>query len=895
MTLQQDQKIGQLLMCGFHGLEPTAEIIHLIEHYHLGSVILFSRNIDTPGQVKALTRRLQQVAKAAGHTRPLFIAVDQENGVVRRLGQSGTYLPGNMALGAMDDDGAAAAVATATAHELRALGIQWNLAPVMDVNNNALNPVIGVRSYGQDPNQVARLGMAQVKAYQAAKVATSVKHFPGHGDTATDSHLGVPVIDKTIEQLEAVELVPFRQAVAHGADSIMVGHMVVPQLSKQSASLARPVAHGLLREKMQYDGVVITDCLEMDAIKDTVGCGVGAVMALAAGNDVVMISHTAEFQLDAFAKIHEALDNNSLDSEALDRSLARVAALKDKYLSWDDDDKDLSVIGCPDHQALSQRLYDAVPTLVRNNANVLPLGDGLKAGDKLLFLAAHVPLTLAIDSEPDPFHSFYDSLRRRHANTDYVIYKENDDDDDDDDAIGDRRIQEAAFVIVGTANANLHPFQVDLVKRVHRLVGDAKLVVAAVINPYDLMAFPDIATYLVTYEYTPPAHEAVAKVLFGEIKASSRLPVTIPGTTGDPVAYDEARDLDGVVALWHTVFGDDWPLDKKQMQCVLTNPTTNPAHFVVHSDNGVVVGFAATMAQIDDGKKHGQLALLMVSPNSRHQGIGTRLHDTARQHLNGSDTLRLGSTYPRFFPGLPRTHDASADFFTRRGWHIHSEVHDLISDSVATYEPPARLTQRMARENIWFGRLLPKHRADLEHFQRTYFPYWLSTYQHHLDLGDYQDILVARQDGPDGTLLASTIVCTTNVSHPQRADLIWTDSTLFGKNSGGMACVGVATEARGRGIGLGIVSFANVVLKQRGVVNAYVDWPINPIVPIKLCMYAKIELTIMYVSLDSLQLFGFYIVYGTVMVMDLRKVFRRMIQVGFIDVMGLMGYGTDHV
>lgn len=821
MTLQKDQKIGQLLMCGFHGLEPTAEILHLIEHYHLGSVILFSRNIDTPGQVRAMTRRLQQAAKAAGHTRPLFIAVDQENGVVRRLGQSGTYLPGSMALGAMADGTAAAQeVATATAHELLALGIQWNLAPVMDVNNNALNPVIGVRSYGQDPQQVARLGLAQVKAYQAAKVATSIKHFPGHGDTATDSHLGVPVIDKTLAQLEAVELVPFRQAAAH-ADSIMVGHMVVPQLSKQSASLARPVAQGLLRDKMHYDGVVITDCLEMDAIKDTVGCGPGAVMALAAGNDVVMISHTAEYQLDAFAKIQQALDSNALDTDALDRSLARVAALKDKYLCWDDvlNTNDLSIIGCPDHQALSRRLYDAVPTLVRNNAGVLPLGSGLQASDKLLFLAAHVPLTLAIDSEPDPFHSFYDSLRRRHANTDYVIYK------DDSDALDDRRIQDAAYVIVGTANANLHPFQVNLVKRVHGLVGDSKLVVAAVINPYDLMAFPDVATYLVTYEYTPPAHEAVVKIMFGEIEATSRLPVTIPGT-GDPEPYDEARDLDGVVALWHTVFGNDWPLDKIQMRRVLTNPETNPAHFVVRDDDGVVVGFAATMVrdQEGDGKKHGQLALLMVAPSSQHQGIGTRLHDTARHHLKGSDTLRLGSTYPRFFPGLPRTHDASAGFFTRRGWNIHTEVHDLISDSVATYQPSDRLTQRMARENIWFGRLLPKDRDDLEHFQRTYFPYWLSTYQHHLDVGDYQDILVARQDGPDGALLASTIVCTTHVSHPQRADLIWTDSALFGSRSGGMACVGVATEARGRGIGLGIVSFANLVLKQRGVVTAYVDW-----------------------------------------------------------------------
>ncbi|KAI8071670.1 glycoside hydrolase superfamily [Gongronella butleri] len=845
---QQHHDVGQLLMCGFDGLEPTEGILDLIKHHNLGSVIFFSRNIDTPEQVKKLTTSLQQAAKDAGHTRPLFIAVDQENGVVRRLGSAGTYLPGNMALGAMDSTTAAKQVAYATSKELLALGINWNLAPDMDVNNNALNPVIGVRSYGEDPALVGRLGLAQVEGYQRGGVATSCKHFPGHGDTATDSHLGVPVIDKSLQELDSVELVPFKQAIAAKGlaqpSSIMVGHMNLPQLIKQcpgtTASLAPEIARDLLRKRLHYRGIIITDCLEMDAVKDTVGCARGAVLALNAGHDMVMISHTYKFQKDAFTHVYEALDaQKELHSTEIDASLARVAALKDQYLSWDDvlpaNEQDpavtLKIVGCNAHKELSERLYDKVPTLVRDRGRALPFKPAADA--KLLFLAAHVPMTLAIDSEAEPFQSFYESLARRHANTEYIIYNE----DNMDAILAGEKIKEADFIVIGTANANLHPFQCNMVKRVHEAIGEKhNLVVAAVINPYDLMAFTEIDAYLVTYEYTPPAHEAAVKLIFGEIPSTSNLPVTIPGLD-NPVgakdtangmaieAYDAVDDLLHVYALWNKTLGANWPLDQRQFAKVLSNPTSQPVHFVARTLDNEIIGFAATM--IADNGNHGQLALLMVDPAFQQQGIGSRLHDTALDHLRtkgATKSMRLGSTYPRFFPGLPASQDAHADFFKRRGWQVSSgQVHDLVGD-LTNYTTPERLTSRMKRENIWFGRITPKDLWKLLAFQERYFPYWLSTYMHHADLGDFQDLLVARQDDENGRILASTIVYTTNVSHDKRADLIWTDKTMFGTKSGGMACVGVADDQRGRGIGLGIVAYANDILKNRGVEKSYVDW-----------------------------------------------------------------------
>lgn len=826
-----DKEIGQLLMCGFDGLEPTPGIIDLIENHNLGSIILFSRNIATPEQVQKLTHSLQQIARNAGHKRPLFIAVDQENGVVRRLGHSGTYLPGNMGLGALGSSTAARNVAMATSKELLTLGMNWNLAPVLDVNNNPLNPVIGVRSYGQDPELVARMGLAQVEGYQRGNVATSIKHFPGHGDTATDSHLGVPVINKTLEELDKTELVPFKKAIEAGGiacpTSVMVAHMLLPYFNKELVSSLSPeIVRDLLRRRLGYKGVIITDCLEMDAVKETIGTPKGALMALQAGNDMAMISHTLAFQKDAFKVLYSALEQGQLNEEEIRRSLQRVAKLKDQFLSWDDvlEQKDLKTMGSDEHATLSKELYDRVPTVVTDRKKILPIRPDPK--DQILFLGAHVPQTLAVDSEKEPFNSFHASLLKRHANLKYIIYNE-------DTPDLSQEIQEADWVVIGTANANLYPFQVRMVELAHKL---AKcLVVAAVMNPYDQMCFPQVDTYLVTYEYTPPAHEAAVRLIFGEIETSSHLPIIIPNIDDaiKPTRFivDDYRnddDLEQIAALWNDVFGNDWPLRKDKINLVLQR-AKSAKHLVARDVRGKIVGFVATQIIIADGKKHGQLMLLMVSPLNRGKGAGTLLHDAALEYFReqGADRIKLGSTYPRFFPGVPEDGadgTRAQQFFSRRGWRMDDGlVHDLVGE-VQSYKIPEKIENRMIKEKIWFGRVKPSETWELYAFQQRNFPSWLSTYQHHVELGDYQDLIVARQDNENGRIIASLILNTTHVSHEYRSDLIWTDDKLFGEKSGGMACVGVAEEERGRGIGIGIVAHANWLLRQRGVAKSYVDW-----------------------------------------------------------------------
>src|SRR6266436_9545896 len=232
MTLEE--QIGQVLMVGFWGHTPSQDIIDLISRYHIGNVILFSRNIGNTRQVLELTQSLQKIAREAGHPYPLLIAIDQENGIVQRLGGAATIYPGNMALGAIGSDEISYEVALAAGRELQALGINMNLAPVVDVNNNPANPVIGVRSFGEDPRLVARLGAAMVRGYRAAGVISCLKHFPGHGDTTIDSHLALATIPYSLERLEALELVPFRRAIEAGADCVMTAHVFFPALTSEN-------------------------------------------------------------------------------------------------------------------------------------------------------------------------------------------------------------------------------------------------------------------------------------------------------------------------------------------------------------------------------------------------------------------------------------------------------------------------------------------------------------------------------------------------------------------------------------------------------------------------------------------------------------------------------------
>ncbi len=526
-ALPLERRVGQTLMVGFDGTEPSREVKELIERYGVGGIILFSRNLRDAHQTLALTHDLQAIARQAGHPAPLLIATDQENGMVRRLGRDATALAGSMALGATGDPLLAYDVALATGRELRAVGINMNLAPVADVNNNPRNPVIGVRSFGDDPGRVARMVAAAARGYADAGIVATLKHFPGHGDTQVDLHLALAALPYPVERLEAVELPPFAAGIAAGAPCVMTAHLALPALTgsdDQPATLSPGVLRGLLRERMGFDGVVITDCLEMRAIADTVGVARGAVLALAAGADLVLISHTYERQRAAFDMLLAAVRSGELNGDALTAAAERVLALKRQYLAWEalPGEFGLADVGLPAHRHLQARAYARTMTLVRDRGGLIPLR--LSQLERVLVVSrpgAHV--SEAVDF-PYQHEYLVARIRERHANTAGLTLSES---READQAALDEQVTAADLVLVATINAHLDPPQAALMRRT--LASGKRVIGLALCDPYDLMTYPAVGTYLALYEYTEPALDAAVAVLFGERSAVGQLPVTLPG------------------------------------------------------------------------------------------------------------------------------------------------------------------------------------------------------------------------------------------------------------------------------------------------------------------------------------------------------------------------------
>jgi beta-N-acetylhexosaminidase len=529
MTLEE--QIGQVLVAGFPGPTPSPEIINLIQRHHVGNIILFSRNVQNAQQLRRLTSELQHIAKEAGHRHPLLIGIDQENGSVRRLGSDATIFPGNMALGAIGSEQMAYKVASAAGHELLELGVNLNFAPVVDVNNNPANPVIGNRSFGEDPQQVARLGSAAVKGWQDAGIIACLKHFPGHGDTAVDSHLALPILPYALQRLEEVELVPFQSGIAAGAAMIMSAHISFPAITHDEvlpATLSPAILRGLLRDRLGFQGVIISDCLEMKAISEGVGIARGSVLALLAGIDLVLISHLAERQRAGIDAIKAALDSGELPHELLQQAVERIIQLKQRYLSWEKvgDDQTASQahlqwVGNAAHQQLSEQAYTLSTTLVRNQQGLIPLQ--LRPEQRIAIVYPVKQAWTEVADRKLAIEDLVQQVQQRHASVSVHPFKVQS--DDVQDLLN--QIQGADIVLAITVNANLDPQQTALMQA---LVQSGQPVIGlAVHNPYDLIAFPQLGTYLATYEYTPPALTAAVRVIFGESEAQGHLPVSLPG------------------------------------------------------------------------------------------------------------------------------------------------------------------------------------------------------------------------------------------------------------------------------------------------------------------------------------------------------------------------------
>jgi beta-N-acetylhexosaminidase len=365
MALTSREKIGQLFMVGFMGTSVTPELASFIKEYKPGGVILFSRNLESVGQIVELTNDLQRCSPKS----PLLISIDQEGGRVSRLPSGFTIFPPCELLGRCNSSELAYAAAATIAKELRAVGVNMNMAPVLDVNSNPDNPVIGDRAFGSTPDVVSEMALVTAAGLQDNKVVACGKHFPGHGDTNADSHKELPVVEASRERLEAVEFPPFRRAVTAGIATMMTAHVLYKALDDQlPATLSSAIITNLLREDLRYEGVVLTDDLEMHAIVDHYGVGDAAVRAFLAGCDVLLICKDREREVSAFEAIEQAVASGTISMERLGQSVARIQRVKQRFIlpykpAVISDAK--LVVGCRSHQALLQSMQQAKSRLER--------------------------------------------------------------------------------------------------------------------------------------------------------------------------------------------------------------------------------------------------------------------------------------------------------------------------------------------------------------------------------------------------------------------------------------------------------------------------------------------------------------------------------------------------
>ena len=351
MVSELETQAARLFTVGFHGHALSADLSELLAR-GVGGVVLFSRNIGEPAEVAETTSAIK---RRAG--RPIPLSLDQEGGKVARLRRGFSELPAMRALGEVGSASLAREVGALIGRELRAVGFDVNYAPVLDVDTNPDNPVIGSRSFGRSPELVSELGVALAAGLESVGVAACGKHFPGHGDTHQDSHFELPRLSHSLERLERVELRPFAAAVAAGIPSLMTAHVVFEPLDPQyPATMSRAVLHGLLREKLGYDGLVVTDDLEMRAIADHYGVEDAVLRGLDAGVDQFLCCHTAALAHRAIDAVVHAVERGQVSREALARANRRIETFTARYARPAVEAPDLSVLRCEAHLALLERI-----------------------------------------------------------------------------------------------------------------------------------------------------------------------------------------------------------------------------------------------------------------------------------------------------------------------------------------------------------------------------------------------------------------------------------------------------------------------------------------------------------------------------------------------------------
>jgi len=507
--LSLEEKIGQMLVVGFHGYKAPEHILNWLSDGRIGGVILFARIVDSPHQLAELTKTLHGAAK-----NPILIAIDQEGGTVARLRVGYTESPGAMALGAADNTGLTEQVSGVLATELRALGINWNLAPAIDLTHNIHNPSVGTRSIGADPEHVTRHAVAQINGFQNSGIAATAKHFPGKANTPVDPHVELPVIEGRLEEMWSTDLVPFRAVCDAGVAAVMITHVQFKDIEPTYPStLSSRIITGLLRKKMGYKGLITTDCMEMKAVTNKYGPGESAVLAVTAGANTVLFSHTREYQEEVYDALLEAAESGRLSERQIDYSVQRIADVKQRYPAKPR--PPLSAIRQPSHLEVTLRAARAGLVLLHNDRRLIPLKQDERVA--LLEFASHLEQPSLSRSTPTVFSSLLKERFPEYASvwldpvapTSAQIKQA-------------EQLTESDRVIVATRNAHLSPVQKT---QTERFLGRESILVC-LRNPYDA-GIIQCETTLLTLGDSTPSMQAAVEALGGDFTPSTRLRVPL--------------------------------------------------------------------------------------------------------------------------------------------------------------------------------------------------------------------------------------------------------------------------------------------------------------------------------------------------------------------------------
>ena len=548
-----DEKVGQLLVSSFYSnfistdSRTFDELSKVVREYHVGGFLIFGATEPVPGvllnptysgvtlgqplEAASTLNRLQTISKL-----PLLNASDFETGVGFRI-QGATTFPRAMAFGAAGDEKLAHEAGRVTGEEARALGIHVNFAPVVDVNNNPRNPVINTRSFGEEPGLVGRLASAYIRGLQAAGVTATLKHFPGHGDTDVDSHVGLPIIKHPRERLDRIELPPFRAGIAAGAGAVMTGHIEMPALDASPATpttLSEPIVGGLLRGELGFNGLIYTDSMIMQGVAAAYPPGVAAVRAIKAGNDLVLQSPD---DAAAFAGLREAVKSGEIPMARIDASVERILAAKARAglhkTRRVDLDAIASLVGTRANAAIADAVSQRAITLIRDERNQVPLTASRDA--QVLYLSVlDYPSGWRISA---PSRTFIPELRQRWPNVTALELSDRSTAAEIDlvRAMAPRFDVIVASVFVRTASASGRmdlalPLQ-GLLQQIAKLTSASKKPFVTVFfgNPYAAMFLRDLPAMILTFDFYDRAEASAVRALAGEAPIGGKLPIALPG------------------------------------------------------------------------------------------------------------------------------------------------------------------------------------------------------------------------------------------------------------------------------------------------------------------------------------------------------------------------------